>query len=467
MRARLLILIALSLPAVLIGLEGCRDQRDPRAPESPEGVGEPVETIAVPAFAMGTPDVVLLVTGGSNGRLEICSCCGIAPGGLTRRSGLAASYRAAFPRTLLLDTGDAFWVDPKDFRNDFVVQGYRLVGYDVQMLADHEWAVAPDRLRHLFTEGPVQYLSTNVVPTPPPLGAKGPRGPAVVPCVLREWGAVKVAVVSDAPPDSLYIRPERRDDVQFTDPNLPARIVDRLKDEGYVVILIAHAGAEAVERIAAATRADLILRGHLTRSDGNVNTVAGKPVLKIGGADHVGAVALKVSGGRMVALEYRLEAVDDRWPIDERLKFLYESYAHAEARQALDANRDTPVEYVSSAECGKCHARQYEFWKGTSHSGAYGTLVKESKQTDSTCLVCHVSGLGLAGGFASNQKTPHLAGVNCQDCHRLNVAEHRRPGFRVPRVPQEACQVCHTPLQSPHFMDFYEDDYKTKATCPK
>ena len=122
-----------------VSLAGCGEhnketthdrQEPPPAPVSPK------------PFNMGQPDVVLLVTGRTNGLLEVCNCTGPMPGGLSRRSGMIVSYRHAYPRTLAIDTGDLLWVEPEDLRNDYVLKGYAQIGYDAIVLGDQEWGAA-------------------------------------------------------------------------------------------------------------------------------------------------------------------------------------------------------------------------------------------------------------------------------------------------------------------------------------
>ena len=75
--------------------------------------------------------------------------------------------------------------------------------------------------------------------------------------------------------------------------------------------------------------------------------------------------------------------------------------------------------------------------------------------------MCHSSGFGVAGGFRTQQDTPQLAGVNCQDCHRLDV-EKGRCKMPAPKVAKDTCELCHTPVNSPRF-DF--EPYRRRVGC--
>jgi len=424
--------------ATLAGLVGCRAE----VPATPHARAPVPIPVAVKPFRMARPDVVLLVTGGTNGMLEVCNCRGPMPGGLARRSGLVRSYRAAFGNTLLIDTGDAFWVEPNDLRNEFLLKGYAQIGYDAVVLGDQEWAADSRRLARLQAATGLTYLSTNV----------SADGVETVPLVRREVGGTRVAILSDVPRDSFHFVPGER--VAQLGMSGSAAVGDRiaeLKKAGFLVVLVAHMGSEALEACAPASAADLILRGHTTRSEPKLLRIGGKPVVKVGGSETVGAVALKVRDGRIAEMDYRVEVVDTSWPLDKRLIQTYQAYAHAAMRRALDAERKAGLQYVSSAECGRCHRAPYAAWKAGPHARAYKTLQRVRRTGDPNCLMCHTSGFGTKQGFRTFAKTPRLAGVNCQDCHRFNEPEHHRKGFRFPPVSKDVCTTCHTPVTDPKF----------------
>ncbi len=413
-------------------------------------------TVPVAPFQMGQPDAVLLVTGGSNGRLEICFCSGTAPGGLSRRATLIQSYRAAYSGTMAIDLGDAFHIDPQSVRDDFVLLGYRQIPYDVMVLGDQELAPASAKLGKLLSPGgsPVFLSSTAGAATSQP-------AMAIETSVERTCGTLKLEFLSYMSPYLMGLWPQRKAELRFTSLEDLARRAKELKAAGGTVVLVVHGGNDTVAEVAAACPADLILQGHTTKPEPALRTVAGTPVAKIGSADFVGVVALKQQGGKL-ALEYRLENVDERWPVDPRLLLTYQAYAHAAL--SGDGNRAVPLELTPSEACGKCHARQYEAWAKGPHAKAYDTLDKAGKAGDGACIICHSTGAGMAGGFASIETTPGLARVNCQDCHRVDQADHRVKGFKAPPITAETCEACHTPMTSPAF-NFQAK--KIWIRCPK
>ncbi len=451
-----------SLLAILAGagLAGCEPAVTPPARDANAAPHRRPPASPVKPFRLGTPDVVLLVTGGTNGVLEVCYCAGSMPGGLTRRSGLVRSYRQAFPRTFLLGTGNALRVeDPRHPRNEYLLRGYRLVGYDALILGAQEWATPLRRLRDILAPGPT-CLSSTVQParrSDLPLATE----------VRREWPGARLAVLSYVPPAALAsLPPERRGALEFASLADVARRVDELKRSGYVVVLSPYAYAGEMEAAVRACDADLFLPSHVQVAYTGVNHVAGKPVVTVGGCGYVGVIAMKVSGGRIEAIEYRLEAVTKRWPADARLLALYKAYTHVAMRYALNAERTSGLAYVPSATCGRCHEKPYRHWRESRHARAYQTLLDARRAGDPDCLVCHTSGFGTRSGFYTLDKTPGLANVNCQDCHRFDMVQHRTKDFQPPRVTAKVCTSCHTEVTDPKFA-FRRKERLAAAGCPR
>jgi len=435
--------VGILLGLVLAGCDG------PGGPDTAGGGSHgdhlPPVGIKVKPFAIGRPDVVLLITGGTHGRLEICNCPGPQPGGLSRRSGLVISYRRTFGNVLLLDAGDFFWVKPEDPRNAYVLRGYRLIGYDAVVLGDHEWAALWGPLRRLLAGQPLGYLSTNA-------RARGVRLPAQR-AIVRRLGNVRVAVVSYLGPRTLWFPGGSADRLAVEGPEAVARRVAELKRQGCVVVLVAHAEAEELPPLGEIPDVDLIVRGNTARSEARLLRLGRTPMVRVGGADFVAAVAMKVRGGRIVAIDYRLEAVDLKWPEDPRLMSLFQAYAHEAMRASYDSARGLRLRYVRPEKCGRCHKAQYQAWRRGPHGRSWRALEAAGMTRQGDCLTCHTAGFGTATGFRSPRQTPGMAAVTCQECHRSNLQPHAQAParHRPPPVIQDTCELCHTPRTSPRF----------------
>lgn len=100
---------------------------------------------------------------------------------------------------------------------------------------------------------------------------------------------------------------------------------------------------------------------------------------------------------------------------------------------------DSPA-FVGSSKCKKCHLKQYKSWKKNKKFSALETLkpgqASDAKgkhnldpakdySKDGKCLVCHTTGFGKEGGYATPdpadekavKKASKLAGIGCESCH--------------------------------------------------
>jgi len=324
----LLIALAAAAGAAGCGPGGAEFSRAPRP-------AEPPPPAPVQPFAIGRPDLVLLVTGGTGGALEVCDCEDAKLGGLARRSGLVRSYRAAVEHAFLLDTGDVLAIWPDDLRNDYVLTGYARVGYDAVVLADREWAVGPAKLRARLAAGP-EYLSTSVAP------ADGPAMP-IRTVVTRRFGDVKLAVVSHLGDDALmFFSGEQLGELRRSGVEDVEALISRLKADGHLVVLVSHGSRDAAAAAARRTTADVVIRGHAQVGDEGLRRVGGCLLVQAGGAEAVGVLALRLEGGRIAAAEWRLEPVDARWPIDARLIELFEAFVQRLSASTRPAERPAP-----------------------------------------------------------------------------------------------------------------------------
>jgi len=151
------------------------------------------------------------------------------------------------------------------------------------------------------------------------------------------------------------------------------------------------------------------------------------------------------------------------------------------------------AQYVNEKRCRPCHLPQAKSWELTKMAKAFDLLkpgvAAESKRAhqldpnkdythDAACLSCHVTGWGQRGGFESIEKTPELAGVQCEACHgpgagylkpnlmslqnkEYKQAEVVAAGMVVPDA--QTCQACHNP-KSPFYSPFDYEARKRQGT---
>ena len=114
--------------------------------------------------------------------------------------------------------------------------------------------------------------------------------------------------------------------------------------------------------------------------------------------------------------------------------------------------------FIGAAACMGCHQQQYQVWKNSAHAHAMLTLQNKKKAQDSECVACHSVGFG-AGGYVSMRLSPHLAGVQCENCHGARKAHILDPQRKTGAKTSFTCRKCHHP---PHTAEFDQAAYWQK-----
>ena len=119
--------------------------------------------------------------------------------------------------------------------------------------------------------------------------------------------------------------------------------------------------------------------------------------------------------------------------------------------------------YVGKDRCMECHEETGIYWAKTAHAKALDSLKKKGKEYDPQCLPCHVTGMkeeSNAGGFVSISLTPHMANVQCEQCHGPAGLHAQDPDHAFARLPgEQTCLNCHTKDTDPNFS--YQKKRKT------
>lgn len=148
--------------------------------------------------------------------------------------------------------------------------------------------------------------------------------------------------------------------------------------------------------------------------------------------------------------------------------------------------------FVGSKNCRKCHLKEAKSWAATTMAQSYEVLkpgeraeaktaagldADKDYTTDVTCLPCHTTGFGKAGGFVDIDTTPELAGVGCEMCHgagatytqdhlmSLKNKEYKKSEVvaagMVCEVSEAQCVGCHN-TESPFVGDDFVFDFEAK-----
>ena len=107
--------------------------------------------------------------------------------------------------------------------------------------------------------------------------------------------------------------------------------------------------------------------------------------------------------------------------------------------------------FVGAASCKGCHPKIYQKWTLSSHAKAYPTLEQKKQNKNPSCIGCHVVGWDKKGGFVSKKESPHLAGVQCENCHGSRAEHIKNPLKKMQKASFKHCKSCHNSTHSPKF----------------
>lgn len=145
---------------------------------------------------------------------------------------------------------------------------------------------------------------------------------------------------------------------------------------------------------------------------------------------------------------------------------------------AITAPAADDFEYDGRKKCSGCHKSQYKSWRQTAHAKALESLEAGAKEEakikagldpeqdyteDKDCVVCHVTGFGMEGGYEIDDPSKYTVGVGCESCHgpgKLYRRLHREASDKFDKEKKstprqtlvdageefefvERCQSCH------------------------
>jgi len=115
--------------------------------------------------------------------------------------------------------------------------------------------------------------------------------------------------------------------------------------------------------------------------------------------------------------------------------------------------------FAGSQACAECHQNIHDTMMNTLHAQAFAALKPIHQETNPSCLPCHTVGYGVPTGFVSASATPHLEGVQCENCHgpAANHAANPDDPTARPRleIASQVCGGCHTGAQQPTFEEWH------------
>jgi 5'-nucleotidase/UDP-sugar diphosphatase len=277
--------------------------------------------LVVPGYCFSQqpqPKSLTLFFGDSlNGSIEPCPSCegGSQLGGLARRGSWVQSVRGAQKESLLLDSGDLFFdryrkalppesVAAPSEKAHLILKCYNLLGYDAIGIGDDDLSLGKRFLVNLSKSAVFPFVSSNLMDKE--------TGEALFQThIIKEKGGLKIGIFSLLSPYFFSGESDSRiRGVVLLEPLEEAkRIVERIRPETDLVILLSHLGYMAdIDLAEAVPGIDLILGGHSGHSLSYPVRIKDTIIVQVGAKGlHVGKINLRVGSSRPSIYGFTLE----------------------------------------------------------------------------------------------------------------------------------------------------------------
>ncbi len=398
-----------------------------------------------PAFAVAqNPDLRLIYSSDFQGELKPCGCSEAGNlGGVLRRATKFEALRQADIETLFVSAGDILGpVDEQgDIKNRYMLKAHGYLGLDALLPGERDLLYPPD----VLSSYGLPWLLTNGVDTSP-----FPRHRS------RNLGSGQRVLLLGLLDPGMQARADKK---WLTEPGkaLEHELAKVKASKADVVILMLHGKPEFAQRFRRHALIDVIVRGHL---DEPVSTAPTSPIPPILAAGHrgqrIGIANLQITGSTRV-IDNKIIPLPSSIKDHAGLAGLYQQYNRDIAAwyriktQQMKGAADMSGPYAGAAICQQCHQDIHAQWQGSRHAHALESLVKENKDADPECLLCHNTGMGTAGGFISPVITPDHTDVQCEACHGAARKHAEYPLQNKAGAALGLCTTCHTRETSPAF----------------
>jgi len=385
------------------------------------------------------PQVALLITGEQWGYFEPCGCAGLdnQKGGMSRRYSMLKQLREQGWNVVPIDVGGMIrrFGRQQEIKFQASVEALRAMKYRAIGWGMHELRLSTGEVAAAISEtdgSPSRYVSANV-------GLFGLESGLTPKYVIVEEGGRKFGITSVLA-DSLHAQLSNPDVGIAPAEKSLAAIVPELKQKADTLILLSHGTPEESRKLGERfTEFQFVVTASGADEPPYEPRRLGENrwLIDVG---HKGMYGVMIGFFDQPAMPLRYQRVpfDARFADSPEMHALMTTYQQQLEQtgwdglgvkpkphsRATDAN-DRAGQFVGSEKCGECHTKAMETWKGTSHAEAFATLehLKPQRIYDAECVSCHVTGWSpqeyfpYTTGFLSLQKTPHLVGVGCENCH--------------------------------------------------
>jgi Cytochrome c554 and c-prime len=460
------------------------------------------------------PAFAIVLSGEQHGYMEPCGCSITQSGGLSRRADCfrQIAKEKDWPVTAL-DLGGLVKKDNEQNKLKFQVMLTALneLGYKAMALGTEELQLEHLTPGFLLTQAAplndgksLSLVSANVELTLFKDPGSAPAAPTRIVTIAGHTFGV-TGIIGKHVKSALFgnnVDPQIT--IKDAESVLPAAIAALKKEKPEFLVLLAHAERDEAIALAKKFPEFALVVGSGPEDGTDTPQQIGKTLLLEVGqkGKHVGIVGYypddKATPFRFELVDLDKERFKDTPAMLDRMR---------EYQQMLAANFDAVMNDLPKApapggdrfagvdSCKDCHKKAYAVWKDTKHANAYESLITGREGTknpisrinDPECLCCHTTGWETQqmyrydSGFYSLQKTPHLKGQQCENCHgpgaRHNELEAKwkqdpksvkkeeleASRHQLHRTVEEAkktlCYRCHDLDNDPNFTDKSFQEY--------
>ena len=381
--------------------------------------------------------LTIFLTGNELGQLQPCGCSGVQLGGFDRRFTILNSVPES--KRLIVDTGALVESDGEQdtIKFNIITLAMELLAYDlvnltekdIQMVKNIELSESIGSLFNVISSQKIDDVNIPAQFTRKFL-LKGKKVPITIASFDPATFVVK-KIQSLFPfrsdPGAVNILILKRCD---------EKVIDSIAKTGFIDCLVCPAESDEPMVISDPNKRPLVI------SAGRFGKYVGK--LEIRAAKN---------GDKKPVLGFSAIEVSEDLAQRQALTSLYKDYQQlVKESQLLEKNPrfalPDGLEFLGSQSCKTCHDYEYQQWSTKAHAHAYATLEKVGSQYDPQCVLCHVVGMDYESGFVTEENTPHLKNVGCENCHGPGSEHVKNSGEIKTSEPTSSCIDCHTPENS-------------------
>jgi len=385
------------------------------------------------------PDLVLVFSGEMDGYLEPCGCAGLGnqKGGLKRRHTFFKRLADRGWPVVALDMGGQIrrFGPQADIKYRFAMKALTKLGYQAIGLGIKELQLDSNYLAYVlsnFEDRPNPVVSANLSIIDPSHGLSSRYR-------VIQVGNIKVGVTAVLGKKHQAAL-KNSSDIAWTEPaEALQKILPKMQGENCdLLILLVHADPDEATALAGQFPQFQFVAttGGAEEPPHRLTPIEGTETQFIE-AGHKGMYLTVVGLYDDPRQPIRLQRVplDHRFEDSSAMQQLLVEYQDELKTMELSGlglfgNKHPVDSFVGSSVCADCHTEAAEIFEATPHAQATQTLVdlEPSRHFDPECLSCHVTGWNpqeffpYTSGFQGLEKTLHLTGNGCENCHGPGAA---------------------------------------------